>query len=318
MTQFRAFGHSILSPLPVLIGFVLGSGGAFAAPAASLLAPGGLGTGVAVTPAAISGGATSGVTVPGATTPGTTVTGARIAPHRAVYTVAMATARNSSKVTSVRGRMTFEWAEACDGWLVEQRYQLRFFYAEGDETQMTSSYATWEAKNNQKYRFNVRKYVNGQLEEDIKGEARLGREGGDGTAHFSRPEERDYVLSPGTQFPTRHTISLIEKAQSGAKLYNQMVFDGSDTNGATEINAVIVPATPAKPPVLAKTPLVRDRGWQVRLAFFPVDSDEATPEYEMGMLLLDNGVAESMLIDYGDFTVNAVLETLEPLPRPNC
>ena len=45
----------------------------------------------------------------------------------------------------------------------------------------------------------------------------------------------------------------------------------------------------------------------MRLAFFPSKSDSASPEYEMSMLLLHNGIAESMQIDYGDFTVNAVV-----------
>lgn len=54
------------------------------------------------------------------------------------------------------------------------------------------------------------------------------------------------------------------------------------------------------------------------MAFFPMDSDEAAPEYEMSLKLLENGVAQSMLIDYGDFTVAAVLEKIEAIPRPRC
>jgi hypothetical protein len=36
------------------------------------------------------------------------------------------------------------------------------------------------------------------------------------------------------------------------------------------------------------------------------------------MDLLENGVARSMVIDYGDFTVAAKLERIEAIPRPRC
>ncbi|TWA83515.1 uncharacterized protein DUF1849 [Azospirillum brasilense] len=67
---------------------------------------------------------------------------ANILPHRAVYKMSLLSARNSSKVSDVRGRMLFEWADACDGWTTEQRFQLRFVYAEGDEMAMTTNYTT--------------------------------------------------------------------------------------------------------------------------------------------------------------------------------
>ena len=72
-----------------------------------------------------------------------------IAPHRAIYKMSLASARSSSTVSDVRGQMMFEWADACDGWTIEQRFQLRFLYTEGDQVDMTTNYATWEAKDGQ-------------------------------------------------------------------------------------------------------------------------------------------------------------------------
>ena len=39
-----------------------------------------------------------------------------------------------------------------------------------------------------------------------------------------------------------------------------------------------------------QSPLLQRPGWRVRLAFFPADSSVEKPDYELGMLLLDNGV----------------------------
>ena len=63
-----------------------------------------------------------------------------ITPHRAVYRMALHSARNSSKIADVRGAMMYEQSDACDGWTTEQRFQLRFTYAEGEEMNMTTHY----------------------------------------------------------------------------------------------------------------------------------------------------------------------------------
>jgi hypothetical protein len=57
----------------------------------------------------------------------------------------------------------------------------------------------------------------------------------------------------------------------------------------------------------------------VRLAFFAAgDQGSANPEYELALDLLGNGIARSMLLDYGDFAVDARLVQLQALPRPRC
>lgn len=242
---------------------------------------------------------------------------ADIAPHRAIYRMSLLSARNSSKVTDVRGRMMFEWADACDGWTTEQRFQLRFVYAEGDEMNMTTNYTTWEAKNGLRYRFNVRKLVNGEVDEDLRGEATLKPGGGAGEARFTKPEETQMELQPGTMFPTAHTLAILEHARDQKPFFSRTIFDGADAEGATDVSAVIGKAAPVRKET--EDPLLRNQtGWPVRMAFFPIASDAATPEYEMSIRLLRNGVVESMQIDYGDFAVDAVLEKLEPLSKSGC
>ena len=241
---------------------------------------------------------------------------ANILPHRAVYKMSLMSARNSSKVSDVRGRMLFEWADACDGWTTEQRFQLRFVYAEGDEMAMTTNYTTWEAKDGRRYRFNVRKLINGEEDEEVRGDARLAKDG-TGTAAFTKPEPQDMELPPHTMFPTAHTLAVLDHASAGDTFFNRIVFDGADSEGATEVSTVIGAAVQTKED--GAEPLLKGKkAWPVRMAFFPLKSDSAQPEYEMSLRLLQNGVAESMEIDYGDFTVNAILEKVEALPKSGC
>lgn len=245
------------------------------------------------------------------------VVAADIQPHRAIYKMSLASARNSSKVSDVRGRMMFEWTDACDGWTTEQRFQLRFVYSEGDEMAMNTNYTTWESKDGRRYRFNVRKLVNGELDDDVRGEANLAANDGAGTAHFTKPEPQEMELPAASMFPTAHTLAIIDHALKGENFFTRTVFDGADADGATEVSTVI--GKPAAAKNGPKSPLLRDgKAWPVRMAFFPTHSDSAQPEYEMSLHLLRNGIAESMEIDYGDFTVNAILDTIEALPKSGC
>jgi hypothetical protein len=240
-----------------------------------------------------------------------------LAPHRAVYRMTLRSARNSSKIADVRGAMMYEQADVCDGWTTEQRFQLRFVYAEGDEMDMVTNYTTWEAKNGLRYRFNVRKLVNGDTDEEIRGSARLKSKGGSGDVHYLMPDTQRIPLGKGSLFPTAHTIALLERAQRNERFFNRVVFDGADADGATEVSAVIGPGRPAD--VNVDSPLLREQtAWPIRMAFFPMASASETPEYELSMRLLGNGVIGGMQIDYGDFIVDAVLERVEAMPKPRC
>ncbi|MEI8393912.1 MAG: cell envelope integrity EipB family protein [Rhodospirillaceae bacterium] len=260
-----------------------------------------------------------------------------IVPHRAIYRLSLLTARSSSPVVDVTGRMMFQWADACDAWTVEQHFRMNFLYAQGDEVAMTTNYATWETKSGGSYRFNVRKTVNGQIDEEVKGEAAAGEHGKPGAVTLVKPDSDKLALPPGTLFPSGHTLVLLEQAMAGERFVTRSVFDGAETEGPTEISAVIgkrillkdgisvggsIKDRPTHDVLLTdakrNTRLLSGNAWPVRLAFFPAKSDSAAPEYEMSLLLLHNGIAETMQIDYGDFVVSAVLETLEPLPKSGC
>ncbi|MEC4594434.1 cell envelope integrity EipB family protein [Nitrospirillum amazonense] len=246
------------------------------------------------------------------------VVGAQMSPHRAAYRLTLASSREGSRVTGVVGAMNFAWNDVCRGWTTEQRFQIRFLYSEADDQEMTTSYTTWEAKDGSVYRFNVRKQTTGQPDEEMKGVATLNGEDG-GVAHFEKPKLQDIELAPGTVFPTAHTLLLINQARHGdTPVYVRPVFDGSEAEEAGPVSAVIGKAKPLAKDAIVVAALHKDKAWPVHLAFFANDEQQALPDYDTAMMLMDNGIVQSMLIDYGDFKVRAELVALEPLPRPAC
>jgi EipB-like len=245
-----------------------------------------------------------------------------VVPHRALYSMSLGSAKSNSGVVAARGTMAYQWGETCDGWTIEQRYRLRMQYADSGEIEISSNYVTWEAKDGLRYRFNERKLRNGEVEDEVRGEARLEGPGGRGVAEFTRPARSRLDLAAGTIFPTRHTIELIERAAAGEHFMARHVFDGTGGENAVEISAAIGGEQAGngngQRAGRVESPLLERPSWRVRLAFFPVGTNSEQPEYELGMRLHDNGVSRDMVLDYGDFEIKARLDEIEALPKPSC
>ncbi len=240
---------------------------------------------------------------------------ADLAAHRAVYSMKLHSARASGGITGASGAMTYRFADACDGWVVENRTALSFSYSEGNQITTNWEFVTWESKDGLRYRFHVRSSRNGEVMEEIDGTARLDGFGMGGVATFTRPEPMTVKLPKGTMFPTEHTLRLLERAEAGDKVFMRTVFDGSGTDGPFDVNALIGKRLPAGNP---KQPLLAGPSWRIGMAFFPVDSKVETPDYEVALRYFSNGVAVDVVQNFGDFALRADLDTLEPLPPPDC
>jgi hypothetical protein len=248
---------------------------------------------------------------------------AQLAPHRAIYRMSLASVKNGSPIGDVSGKMLFDWADACDGWAIQQRLMLHFSYAEGDDSDLTSSVVTWESKDGKKYNFNVRRASDGKETETFRGRATLDDKGGVG--RYTMPKDKKAVELPvGALFPSAHTAAIIEKAKAGEKMFTKRVFDGSDEDGAADISAFIGDKIGAYEPKDPNAKLAKDNAllqahaWPVRLAFYKPQTETGEPDYEMDLVLQENGVARSMHMDYGDFTVTGELESLEAAASSGC
>ncbi len=239
-----------------------------------------------------------------------------VVPHRALYDMSLVSARQRSGIVEVTGVLLFQWGETCDGWTVEQRYKLRMLSADRPETEIRTNYVSWESKDGLSYRFNLRNQRNGVTSEEFRGAAGLPAKGQAGSARYSRPDGRKERLPAGTVFPTEHTEMLIERALAGERLFTRTVFDGTTDFGAMLINAFIGGSLQVSPE--AEEPLANVRGWRMRLAFFPLDRETESPEYEVEIELQENGIARSVELDYGDFAIRGALAHLEALPEPGC
>lgn len=252
------------------------------------------------------------------TLPGAAVA-VEVTPHKAIYEMALLT-RGGGDIADVRGTMQFEWADSCDGWTVDQRSVMTFLYSSGDQVDLGWNLVSWESKDGLRYRFYVRKFQNGEMYEELRGDARFDGAGKPGAANYTLPTPKRVELPAGTLFPTAHSLALLENAVAGQPFLWANVFDGSDEEGLFGVGAVIAErrgpeptATTGRSPLLSAGP-----SWHVSLAFFPAAGQGAEPEHEQRLRLHANGVVEDLVLDYGDFSVAATLKRVEKLPPPAC
>lgn len=245
--------------------------------------------------------------------------------HQADYRMTLSYARLSGGVTGASGSMTYRFQDTCDGWAVENQTDLDFSYGADPPVATTWRFVTWESKDGLRYRYQVRSTRDGEVDQMIDGTARLDGKNGPGSARFTQPEGKTLKLPRGTVFPTAHTLALIDAAERGERLVNRVLFDGSDAGGAFEAAAFIgrerpanAPLAPAlsRPDVAAE--LLSAPSWPMEIAFYPLAGHQSAPDYQVGLRYYQNGVADTVLQAFDDFTVAGMLTRLRPVSKPSC
>lgn len=247
---------------------------------------------------------------------------AELVSHRAFYRLTLASMSSDSEISDVQGGIGYELSDGCDGWIVEQQYALRILAANGNEWDSSDNFVSWESKDGLRYRFNVKKFRNGEQYDAVNGNAELESKGGPGMAKFDEPENDRIALPAGTLFPTEHTISIMERAREGARFDRQLVFDGSEAEGAAAVTAVILAQRPPAEDSVVKAPMGPDPVWPLKLAFYAPagipGQGEEMPTFELAMDIQENGIATALVLNFGDFTMNGKLESLEAIPGADC
>ncbi len=226
---------------------------------------------------------------------------ADLAAHRAVYDLKLDTT-HEAKVSAAIGSMTYEMQDTCDGWATQQRLDMVITNTEGQDIHMLSDYTTYESKDGLKLRFRMRQTTDDAVTSDLAGDATLQPDGGIGSAHFTMPADATKALPKGTLFPTRHTETLLRAAEAGKKFLALPLFDGTTEKGAQDSSIVVngwSDGDKTKWPDLAKLPSGR-----FHIAFFDHADSATTPDYEVSMRYWENGVADNLAMNFGDFVMD--------------
>ena len=253
---------------------------------------------------------------PAASTPLAPLTARALASHRGVYSLTLDRARENATIVDVSGAMLFEIIDACESWTSRQRFTMTLRDREGTELETGSDYATLESMDGRTLRFSLTQVTQGAVRSRVAGQAELTADGS-GVARYSEPEVKELPIPSGTLLPNTHTIAALNAARAGQRLLVAPIFDGTTADGAQQTTTVLSPWQGPQP--VPEAPSLSTLGSsRMRIAFFEPDGEQAggarTPSYEVSLRYFENGVADDMIMDFGDFTVRAKLMKLEDAP----
>ncbi|MGO1117169.1 EipB family protein [Rhodovibrionaceae bacterium A322] len=240
----------------------------------------------------------------------------RLQGHRALYDLTLVGRRDNSDIDGASGQMQFQWADACDGWTISHKSQISLSRLDGAVMNFGWQLSTWEAKDGLTFRFIMKRFSESGQDEEVRGEALLEARGGAGIAHYTLPAEQDVPLPEGTLFPTWHSLSVLNALERQSLPLMKTVFDGTaEEGGLSEIS--VFPAADRFQPVQNEG-LLDQKSWGLNLAYFSVLQQESAPLHEQQLRIFQNGVVETFVFDYGEFSIAATLRDLEYLPVQDC
>jgi len=248
---------------------------------------------------------------------------AQLSAHRAVYDLKLARAEPVSGVSEMTGRLVFEFlGDACNGYVVNMRWVSRMFEDDGTGAVSDLRSSTWEAGDGDAFGFSTTQYVGSSLAETTRGKAR--RAGGRAVAvELDAPAEKTMSFDGEVAFPTQHMRAVIAAARAGRRILQMRVYDGSESGDKTyETMAVIGAAVRTARREAAARGAKRLEGlpaWPVTIAYFDAEEGgEARPVYKYSFRLYENGVSDSLLLDYGDVALEGRMRQIEFLPEADC
>lgn len=251
----------------------------------------------------------------------------RLAPHRAVYDMALEESRGSDGIIAVRGRMVFDFAgSSCDGYTLNIRLVTEMTNQSGHATVNDLRSSTWEHGKGQQFRFNTTHYKDKRLAEVASGKAAKETADQGVTVNVVRPKAAKLRYPGSILFPTQHSVEILFAALTGQRIVQAKIFDGSEQGKKLYSTTAFIGKQ--QPPGSTKQVLTRIENdekltelesWPVTISYFDGSSSgEETPAYELSFWLYANGVSRKIVIDYGDFAIRGALKSLEFFTPATC
>jgi hypothetical protein len=277
-----------------------------------------------LSPLALAGGAAAAPVAPTASPAAGKVL---LAPHRAFYELTLARSDGTRGVSSVRGRILYDFSgSACEGYALKFRQVSDLLSSEGKDVLSDLKSTSWEDGAAKAYRFSSENKVNLTTSDRVDGRAE--RKAGAVAITLAKPDDKTFKVPVGVVFPTEHVRKIIAAARAGKKVLDLIVYDGSDDgqklyNTLTVIGLPIAPGENAPDDAAAKAPAMAGlTRWPVTVSYFDRDPDkprngEQTPAYSISFELYENGISRALTLTYSDFSIRGELISLDvKKPKP--
>lgn len=237
--------------------------------------------------------------------------------HRAVYDLTLENASPKSGISSISGRMVYEFrGTACEGYTTRFRYVTRSVARDSSQLsdQQTTTFEDADART---FSFSTKSYTDQNLDKELRGEA--SRNGEALNVQIDKPVTKKVDLG-SAQFPTQHLIDLLGRVDKGETFYETTIFDGSENADKMMTTTVAIgkkeDLRAADPEATALAALPGQSFWPVDIAYYDEASErgEQVPEYRISFKLYQNGLTRDLVMDYGEFVMKGRLVDLTMFP----
>jgi hypothetical protein len=244
----------------------------------------------------------------------------RLAPHRAVYDLSLASSRGMRGIESATGRIVFELSgNACEGYALKFRQVTVLRSAESGERTSDLRTASFESGDGKSYRFR-NDSVSRAGSKTVDGSAER-RPGSSLSVKLNAPQRQSLSFGGEVVFPNAQMKDIIAAAREGRRLLQMKLFDGSDDGRKVYENLAVIghEIAPGGEGTLEEAArqegLANQRRWPVVLSYFAPGRADAAPSYTLSFDLYENGVSRALKLDYGDFALRGHLARLDLLPE---
>ncbi len=230
--------------------------------------------------------------------------------HRAVYDLELDTAQDRSGITSVKGRIVYEFeGSSCEGYTTRHRIVIQMDTDEFSRMQ-DQQMSSFEEADGSMFRFVNKTFLDGVEDKVVEGTAT--RESGKVSVKLKDAAGEAPTIGAAL-FPTSHTKALLEKAAAGETFFELPIYDGSDEGAAAYTTTAVVGKEIAAAKYDADSDGKPHRAWPVSIAYFDESENkgEGLPVYRIDFVLFEDGITQDLVIDYGDFSMKGKLVDLD-------
>lgn len=229
--------------------------------------------------------------------------------YRGVYDLQLENISEKSGITSLTGRMVYEFSGLkCGGYTTQFRFITRVDIKDVPARITDQQTASFESADGREFHFTSKNYVDQDLAKEVVGKVR--HTGNALDVKLTKPEEAEYKLK-SAEFPIAHTVQIIKNAVAGKHFFRTRLYDGSeDADELVETAVIIGPQKKPEPDRETKIMGIYgdDPVWPVTVSYFnDADNRDGLPAYRTSFLLYRNGITRDLFMDYGDFSIRGKL-----------
>ncbi|WP_442864024.1 EipB family protein [Bartonella sp. F02] len=235
-----------------------------------------------------------------------------IVPHRAIYDLKLDNASDGTVVLGVSGRMVYELiGSECQGYTTRFRFVSRMYVENMPVRLIDHQMMHYETADSLQFQLNATEKVKQTVSRIIEGKAERINDGI--IVKLKKPTNNIHKLEKA-DFPIMQLKGIIQHAKAGHHFYEAVMFDGTGHANRVMRESVII--GDKKDQIFDENEKFRQLNtkeyWPITISYFEdVNNKDSLPVNRMSFLLYENGVMRDVLLDYGNISIYAKLNTLE-------